>query len=52
MDNIGRFYDVVIEPPDMNVDSAGLPGWAAPALIICGAVIAAAVIVKLVKGKR
>lgn len=52
MDNMGRFYDVVIEPPDMNVNSTELPGWAVPALIICGVVIAAAVIVKLVKGKK
>lgn len=52
MEHIGKLYDLVYEPPVINVNSTELPGWAMPALIACGVVIAAAVIVKLVKGKK
>ncbi|MDE6594077.1 MAG: hypothetical protein K2K57_13575 [Oscillospiraceae bacterium] len=52
MDYMGKFYDVIVEQPVINVNSTELPGWAMPALIICGVVIAAAVIAKIVKGKR
>ena len=52
MEYMGKFYDVIVEQPVINVNSTELPEWAVPALIACGAVIAAAVIVKLVKGKK
>lgn len=43
---------MVYEPPAINVSSTELPGWAVPVLIICGVLIAAAVIMNIIKKKK